>query len=136
MGGEKLWKILCKPVGIFFEFSFCFVRLMLMKQLRDLKPLVKSLLLLSLRYTWKIKHKKVFCFWKFSFMLPYQQLIWHENCQGGNNNNNNNNRISKAAPRRGASLSTLYLTYFFIGNILFIYHFIFDWTVFSYVHSS
>ena len=53
-------------------------------------------------------------------MLPYQQLIWHENCQGGNNNNNNNNnnnRISKAAPRRGASLSTLYLTYFFIGNI-------------------
>ena len=41
MGGEKLWKILCKPVGIFFEFSFCFVRLMLMKQLRDLKPLVK-----------------------------------------------------------------------------------------------
>ena len=103
MGGEKLWKILCKPVGIFFEFSFCFVRLMLMKQLRDLKPLVKSLLLLSLRYTWKIKHKKVFAFENFSSMLPYQQLIWHENYQGGNNNNNNY-RISKAAPRRGASL--------------------------------
>ena len=29
MGGEKLWKILCKPVGIFFEFSFCLVLLML-----------------------------------------------------------------------------------------------------------
>ena len=67
-------------------------------------------------------------------MLPYQQLIWHENCQGGNNNNNN--RISKAAPRRGASLSILYLTYFLIENIKFIYHFIFDRTVFSYVHSS
>ena len=51
-------------------------------------------------------------------MLPYQQLIWHENCQGGNNNNNNY-RISKAAPRRGASLkqATLYLTYLFIENI-------------------
>ena len=33
-----------------------------------------------------------------------------------------NNRISKADPRRGAGLSTVYLTYFFIENIEFIFH--------------
>ena len=33
-----------------------------------------------------------------------------------------NNRISEAAPRRGAGLSTVYLTYFFIENIEFIFH--------------
>ena len=33
-----------------------------------------------------------------------------------------NNRISKAAPRRGVGLSTVYLIYFFIENIEFIFH--------------
>ena len=33
-----------------------------------------------------------------------------------------NNRISKAAPRIGVGLSTVYLIYFFIENIEFIFH--------------
>ena len=33
-----------------------------------------------------------------------------------------NNRISKAAPRRGVGLSTVYLIYFLIENIEFIFH--------------
>ena len=52
----SLWEI--------FEFKFYFLLLMLMKRLMYLRPHVKSLLLLSLRYKWKIEHEKDFCFLK------------------------------------------------------------------------
>ena len=67
----SLWEIL--------EFKFYFLLLMLMKQLMYLRPPVKSLLLLSLRYKWKIKHEKIFAFEKFTYISAYQtvSLSWN-----------------------------------------------------------
>ena len=63
MCGEKLWKILCKPVGN-FRILVLFPSFYAYETVDVFETSCEKLLLmlLSLRYKWKIEHEKDFCF--------------------------------------------------------------------------